>query len=42
VVNGPHFEAGTRPEPEITSPNSARDRDLFLKPDLGPKAKFTE
>jgi len=40
VVNGPHFETRTRPEPEITSPNAARH--LFLKPDLGPKANFTE
>ena len=30
VVNGPQFEARTRPEPAI----------YFLKPDLGPKAKF--
>ena len=41
-VNGPHFEAWTRPQPEITSPNPARARYLFLKPDLGLKAKFTE
>ena len=40
VVKGPHFEA--RPEPEITSPNPARARYLFLKPDLSLKAKFTE
>ena len=38
VVNGPHFEAQTRPEPEITSPNPARHS--FSKPDLGPKAKL--
>jgi len=42
VVNGPHFEAQTRPQLEITSPNPAQDRHLFLKPDLGRKAKFTE
>jgi len=42
VVNGPHFEAWTRPQPEITSPNPARARYLFLKADLGLKAKFTE
>jgi len=35
-----YFEAQTPPEPEITSPNPARD--LFLKPGLGPKAEFTE
>jgi len=40
VVNGPDFQARTRHDPEITSPNPARH--LFLKPDLGPKAKFTE
>jgi len=34
VVNGP--------EPEVTSPNPDRARHLFLKPDLGPEAKFTE
>jgi len=32
VVNGPHFEARTRPKPKITSPNLARARRLFLKP----------
>jgi len=37
IANGPHFEARTRPNLE-----SARARHLFLKPDLGPKAKFTE
>jgi len=37
VVNGLHFETRTRPE--ITSPNPARVRHLFLKPDLGLKAK---
>ena len=42
VAKGPHFEAWTRPEPEVTRPNPARARHLFLKPDLGPKAKFTE
>ena len=42
IVKGPHFEALTRPQPEITSPNSTRARYLFLKPDLGLKAKFTE
>jgi len=41
-VNGPHFEARTRPEPEITSPNLARTRHIFLKPDLGPNTKFTD
>jgi len=40
VVNGLHSEARTRPEPERTSPNPARY--LFWKPDLSPKAKFTE
>ena len=39
---GPHFEAWTRPEPEITSPNPARGRHLFWKPNLGLKVKFTE
>ena len=34
VVKGPHFEAWTRPEPEITSPNTARALHLFLKPDF--------
>ena len=34
------FEAWTWPEPEITSPNKARDRHLFLKPDLDLKAKL--
>ena len=38
VVKGPHFEAWTRPEPEITSLNPARVRHLFLKPDLVLKA----
>jgi len=38
VVKVPHFEAWTRPEPEITSLNPARVRHLFLKPDLGLKA----
>jgi len=38
VVNRPHFEAWIRPESEITSPNLA----FMFKPDLGPKAKFTE
>ena len=42
VVKGPHFEVWTRPEPEIISPNTAQDRHLFLKPDLGLKAKLTE
>jgi len=42
VVKGPHFEAWTRPQPEITSPNPDRARHLFLKPDLGLKAKFTK
>ena len=42
VVNGPHFKAGTRPEPEITSPFPGRHRHLIFKPDLGPKAKFTK
>jgi len=42
TVNGPQFEAGIRPEPEITSPNPARARQLFLKPDVGPKVKCTE
>jgi len=40
VVKGPHFEAWTRPQPEITSANPARH--LYLKPDLGLKAQFTE
>jgi len=38
VVNGPHFEARNRREPEITSPNAT----FIFGPDLGPKAKFTE
>jgi len=42
VVNGLHFEARTRSEPEITSPNPCRDWKLFLKPNLGQKAKFVE
>ena len=42
VVNGPHFEAQNRPDPAITSPNQVQNQHLFLKPDLGPKAKFTE
>ena len=42
VVKGPHFEAWTRSEPKVTSPNPARARNLFLKPDLGLKAKLTE
>jgi len=29
-------------EPKISSPNPVRARHLFLKPDLGPKAKHTE
>jgi len=29
-------------EPEITRPNPVRARQMFLKPDLGPKAGFTE
>jgi len=31
-----------RPETEITSPNPTRARRLFLKPDLGLKAKVSE
>ena len=42
VVNRPYFEARTRPEPEITSPNLAWARHLFLKSDLVPKAKSTK
>jgi len=42
VVNGPHFEVPTRPEHEIAKPNPARAQHLVLKPNLGPKAKFTE
>jgi len=42
VIRGPHFEAWTRPEPEITSRNPAGVRHLFLKTDLGLKAKSTE
>ena len=42
VAAGPYFEAWTRPEPEFTSPNPARARHLFLKPDVRPKAKFTQ
>jgi len=37
VANGPQFVA--RPGP---SPNPARARQLFLKPDLSTKANFTE
>jgi len=40
VVNGSHFEARTRPEPEITSPNPARARHLFLRPDLGRESQI--
>jgi len=40
VAYGRHFEARTRLEPEITSLNPARH--IFMKPDLRPKAKFTE
>jgi len=42
VVKGPHVEAWTRSEPEITSPNPTRARHLLLKPGLGLKAKFTK
>jgi len=42
VVNKLHLEDRTRHELEITSPNPARAQHLFLKPDLGPKAKFTD
>jgi len=42
VVNWSYFEARTRPGPEITSPNLTRARNLFLKPNFSPKAKFTE
>ena len=42
VVHGLHFEARTQPELEITNPNPARSRHLFLKPVLGPKAELTE
>jgi len=42
VLKGPHFEARILPEPEITNPNPAQARHLFFKPDLGPKAKFTQ
>ena len=43
VLNEPHFETWTRHEPEITSPKlQARTRNLILKPDLRPEAKFTE
>ena len=38
VVNGPLY----KPEPEITNPNPVRAWHLFLKPNLGPKDKFTE
>jgi len=41
VVKGPHCEAWTRSEPEVTSSNPARAH-LFLKLDLGLKAKLTE
>jgi len=41
VVKGPHLEAWTRPEPEITSPNPAWAPHLFLKPDLGLKANLS-
>ena len=42
IVKRPYFEVLIRPEREIISPNPARDRHLFLKPDLGLKAKLTE
>ena len=41
-LKGPHFETWTWPEPEITNTNPAQARHLFLKPDSGPNAKFTE
>jgi len=37
IVNGPHFEARTLPDPEMTSPNPGRARHLYLKPDLARK-----
>jgi len=37
LVNGPQFESRTRPEPEITCPNPARARHIYLKLDLGRK-----
>jgi len=40
VTNGPRLEAGTRPEPELISPNPTQHS--FSKPDLGSKAKFTQ
>jgi len=40
VANRPYFEA--RIWPEITIPNLARARHLFLKSGLGPKTKFAE
>ena len=42
VVKGPHFEAWTRPESKITSPNPARARNISLTPDLGLEVKFIE
>jgi len=36
------LEKGLILKPEITTPNPARGRHLFLKPDLGQKPKFTE
>jgi len=39
---GPHFEAWTRPEPEVTFPKLTRARHFFLKLDLDLKAKFGE
>jgi len=37
LVNGPHFETRTRNHKLEPGPSPT-----FLKPDLGPKAKFTE
>jgi len=42
IVKRSYFEVLIRPEREIISPNPARDRHLFLKLDLGLKAKLTE
>ena len=36
------MSAGTRPEPEITRMNPTQVWHLFVKLDLGPKAKFIE
>jgi len=38
ILNEPHL----KPEPGPSPKSQAQTQHLFLKPDLGPKAKFTE